>query len=187
MLLWYLKNKESKIFYSIYLFVRPLDVLRPHRHDHSNSTSRTFSIKRMNHHDFPLSSHWWSETSFLGQSFAAWPISTGASRHPNVKGETPFNGGRTVRNFTSCLFSFLFSLLTCIHIGSQRSLEEPKYPRCIAFAFHDELSPSKRTLQTRTVYWIRIHGSTFKTTVDINENKFKVKFLSPRIFLFPFN
>lgn len=49
------------------------------------------------------------------------------------------------------------------------------------------VSPSKHTLQTRTVYWIRIHGSTFKTTVDINENKFKVKFLSPRIFLFPFN
>lgn len=159
MLLWYLKNKESKIFYSIYLFVHPLDVLRPHRHDHSNSTSRTFSIKRMNHHDFPLSSHWWSETSFLGQSFAAWPISTGASRHPNVKGETPFNGGRAVRIFTSCLFSFLFSLLVSISVHNDPSKSQNIHGVLLSLSTTSFLLRnvrSKREPYTEYVYTVRL-------------------------------
>lgn len=75
----------------------------------------------------------------FGQSFAAWPVSKELPDIQTLRVRLPLMvEGKSAKIFTSCL-SFLFLLLTCIRIDSQWSLEEPKYPWCVAFAFHDEL------------------------------------------------
>lgn len=151
-MLWYLKNKESKTFHSIDFFIHPPDVL--HLHDHSNSTSRTFSIKRTNHHDFPLSNHWRFETS-LRTIVRCLTYFQGASRHPNVKGETPFNGGRKIRE-DFYILSFLSFFIAHLHPYRFTMIpRRAKISTVCRFRFpRRALSPSKRTLQMRIVYWI---------------------------------